>query len=117
MTRHRLLVVEDDPAFSALAVRTFTEWGHEVIAAGAVAEALVVADAHRPDTVIADIGLPDGNGFELSVALLELSWPMRVIIVSADRAAGNRQEALRSGAIRFIPKEELFGDATRRLIG
>jgi DNA-binding response OmpR family regulator len=116
VTGRRILVVEDDPAFRALVLREFTRWGHDVVGAGTVAEALVVADAERPDTVIADIGLPDGNGFDLTSELLTLTWPMRVIVVSSDHGAGNHQAALQAGAIRFIPKEELFGAAARSLI-
>jgi DNA-binding response OmpR family regulator len=113
----RVLLVEDDVAFRGLVTRIFTEWGHDVVEAGSVEEALACAVARRPETVVADIGLPDGNGFDLTVQLLALPCPMRVIVVSSDRGAGNGQAAQRVGAIRFFPKDEMFDGALRRLLG
>jgi CheY-like chemotaxis protein len=112
----RVLVVEDDPDFRALAVRQLTAWGHEIVEAGSVAEALTRATARRPDRAVVDIGLPDGNGFDLTVQLLALPWPMRVIVVSTDNSAGNQTAAQRAGAVRFFPKQDLFSVAARHLI-
>ena len=111
-----VLVVEDDPDFRALAVRKLRAWGHEVVEAAGVAEALTRAGERRPDKAVVDIGLPDGNGFDLTVELLALPWPMRVIVVSSDSSAGNQTAAQRAGAIRFVPKQDLFSDAARQLI-
>jgi DNA-binding response OmpR family regulator len=112
-----VLVVEDDLAFRGLVKQIFVEWGHEVVEAGSVEEALACAVSRRPETVVADIGLPDGNGFDLTVQLLTLPWTIRVIVVSSDRSAGNDRAARRVGAIRFFPKDEMFGSAFRELLG
>jgi CheY-like chemotaxis protein len=111
-----LLVVEDAPAFRALITRELAGWGHEVVEAGSMAEAMERAGAHRPETAIVDIGLPDGNGFDLTVSLLALPWAMRVIVTSADTGAGNHEAARRAGAVRFVPKDELFSADVRRLV-
>ena len=112
-----VLVVDDDDAFRHLISRVVHGWGHVVIAeAGSVAEALVQAEALRPDTVLIDLGLPDGDGFSLAQQLRTRSWPMRVVLFSADGDRANATAARRAGAIGFVRKDELSGPVTRRLV-
>ena len=94
-----------------------TDWGHAVIAeAGSVAEALTQADALRPDTVLVDLGLPDGDGFSLARQLRTRSWPMRVVLFSSDGDRANATAARRAGAVGFVRKDELSGPGARRLV-
>lgn len=112
-----ILVVDDDAAVRGLVVRILRSWGHTVIAeAGSVAEALSSAEALRPDTVLVDIGLPDGDGFALTRELRSRSWAPRVVIFSSDADRANVAAARRAGAIAFLPKDELSTPALRRLL-
>jgi CheY-like chemotaxis protein len=105
-----VLVVEDDAYFRGLVTRILEEWGHEAVEAGSVAEALAEVSERRPDIVLTDIGLPDGDGLELAERLLAMSSDLRVIVISSDSGAGNYQAAERAGAIGFLPKDELFSE-------
>ncbi len=112
-----ILVVDDDAAVRGLVVRILRSWGHTVIAeAGSVAEALSSAEALRPDTVLVDIGLPDGDGFALTRELRSRSWAPRVVIFSSDADRANVAAARRAGAIAFLPKDELSTPALQRLL-
>jgi CheY-like chemotaxis protein len=111
-----VLVVDDNAPFRDLARRVLVSWGHDVIEAGSVAEALVRAVARRPDTALVDIGLPDGDGFDLTERLLGLPWPIRVVVISTDSDAGNGFAAQRAGASGFFPKDELLTAALRHLV-
>ncbi len=71
----------------------------------------------RPDTVLVDIGLPDGDGFSLTRRLRAKPWAMRVVLFSSDADRANVAAAERAGAVGFLPKDELSGPALRRLIG
>jgi DNA-binding NarL/FixJ family response regulator len=116
--RGSILVVDDDAALRSLIVRILRSWGHAVVSeAGSVAEALACAEALRPETVLVDIGLPDGDGFSLTRQLGAKSWPMRVVLFSSDADRANVTAAKRAGAIGFLPKDELPSPALRRLIG
>ncbi|HEY0813130.1 MAG TPA: response regulator [Pseudonocardia sp.] len=85
--RGSILIVDDDAAVWGLVVRILRSGGHAVISeAGSVAEALAGAEVLRPDTVLVDIGLPDGDGFALTRQLGAKSWAMRV----GDEADGER---------------------------
>jgi DNA-binding NarL/FixJ family response regulator len=115
--RSSVLIVDDDFSFRAVAVRIVASWGHDVVGeAGSVDEAMVLASELRPDTVIVDIGLPDGDGFELTSRLIGLAWPMRVLMISSDSDVANRSAAERAGASGFFPKGAIAGLAFRHAI-
>ena len=112
-----ILVVDDDAAVRGLVVRILRSRGHAVIAeAGSVGQALEMAEVSRPDVVLVDIGLPDGDGFDLTERLTALPWALRVVLFSSDADLANLRAAERAGAIGFLPKDELAGPALQRLI-
>ena len=112
-----ILVVDDDASVRGLVVRILRSWGHaEIGEAGSVAEALELADARRPGTVLVDVGLPDGDGFSLTRQLRARPWAMRVVVFSSDADPANSAAAERAGAIGFFPKDELLSPALQRLI-
>lgn len=115
---HTVLVVDDDAAFRELATRILESWGHDVVAqAGTVAEATAYAEDLRPHTVLADIGLPDGDGFALARHLAQSPCAPRVVLISSDADPANWPAAQRVGALGFIPKDELPSPQSRELVG
>lgn len=112
-----ILVVDDDASVRGLVVRILRSWGHAVIGeAGSVAEALEYAEARRPDVVLVDIGLPDGDGFSLTRQLRDKFIEMRIVVFSSDADPSNSAAAVQAGAIGFFPKDELLSPALQRLI-
>ena len=81
-----------------------------------VAGALRAAVALRPDVALVDIGLPDGDGFEVAGEIAQLAGAPRVVLISADADAADDAAARRVGAIGFVAKEELEGARLRRLL-
>jgi signal transduction histidine kinase/ActR/RegA family two-component response regulator len=61
----RVLVVEDDPDSRELMVALLGGNGAEVTAVSSVREALAQIHGHVPDLMIANVGLPDQDGYEL----------------------------------------------------
>jgi DNA-binding NarL/FixJ family response regulator len=105
-----VLVVDDDASFRDIATRILESWGHVVVGqAGSVDEAMARTAELRPDTVLVDIGLPDGNGFDLTRQLMALPWKLRVVLISSDSDVANGPAARRVGASGFFPKDELAG--------
>jgi DNA-binding response OmpR family regulator len=76
-----ILIVEDDPIYADFLARTLREAGHDVdhVTTGAAAERH--CGAQRPDVVMLDLGLPDGNGYDIALALRKLLPPTSIIIV------------------------------------
>lgn len=112
-----ILIVDDDASVRGLVARILRSWGHAVIGeAGSIAEAVTCVDALRPDVVLVDIGLPDGDGFSLARTLRAGAWPVRVVLFSSDADRANIAAARRAGAVGFFPKDELSSPALQRLI-
>jgi len=112
----RVLIVDDHARFRALARRTLQADGYEVVGeapdgAGAVA---AVAEL-RPDLVLVDVGLPDVSGLDLARELAAGDGP-DVVLVSTRDAEDYEQLARHHGALGFLPKAELSGDALRALL-
>jgi two-component system KDP operon response regulator KdpE len=111
-----VLVVDDDLSFLALAARVLEEMGVErVLTAQDAARAETAAEAHRPDAVLVDAGLPDRDGIELAQQLVALPWGPRVVVISTD-ADVRRLIRAGDGALPFILKEELAEAALRELL-
>ena len=113
----RVLVVDNRASFRRLALLALNSWGHDVVGEASTAEEATRRAAElQPDTVLVDIGLPDGDGFSLTADLVALPTPPRVILTSADDDAVYAVLALRAGALGFVPKHELSGTKLRYLI-
>jgi CheY-like chemotaxis protein len=103
-----VLVVDDDERFRALAKRILQGCGYRAESeARNVTDALLEATRHRPDLALVDVGLPDGNGLELSERLVRSPWNMRVVLVSADGDATTQRGAEQAGALGFLAKSDL----------
>jgi CheY-like chemotaxis protein len=103
-----VLIVDDDEPFLGLAKRVLADCGYRPEwEARNVADALQQATRHRPDLVIVDIGLPDGNGLDLSKQMTGMPWRVRVVLVSADSDATSQRGAHDAGALAFVPKSDL----------
>ena len=61
----RVLLVEDHADTLRVMARLVGSLGYEVHVATTVEGALALAEEHRFDLLISDLGLPDGSGYEL----------------------------------------------------
>jgi DNA-binding NarL/FixJ family response regulator len=112
-----VLLVDDDAGFRRLASRLLTSLGLTVVGeAGTVAAAVDAAAALRPDAVLVDVGLPDGDGCSLAELLTAMSWRPRVVLTSSDSDAVSDADVLRVAAAGFVPKAELPDGRTRQLL-
>ena len=112
-----VLVVDDDASFRQLAARTLRSWGFAVVGeAGTFADAVERVSTLRPDAALVDVGLPDGDGFELAQRFAALPWRPRVVVISSDSDHANHAIARRNGAAGFVPKDELLGASLRDLM-
>jgi DNA-binding NarL/FixJ family response regulator len=105
-----ILLVDDDPAFRRLARRALGRGGLDVIGeAETVASAQEAARSLRPDMVLVDVGLPDGDGVTLAATLVALPWAPRVVLTSGDPDAATEEDVHLSGAKGFVFKGDLSG--------
>src|SRR5207248_5294304 len=57
----RVLVVDDDPSIAAICAELLSNMGFEVATAGSIAEAKRSLRDHRPEVMLLDVTLPDGD--------------------------------------------------------
>lgn len=98
----RILVVDDEAAIRRLARAALERAGFAVREAENAREALLFANAERPDLVLLDLGLPDRDGLEL-IPLLKAK-NLAIIIVSARDATPEKVAALDLGADDYVTK-------------
>ena len=94
----RILLVEDhEPTRTSLA-RLLMHRYYEVMTAASIAEARVLADTKEFHLLISDIGLPDGNGYDLMLELRK-SRPVKGIALTG---YGMEQDVARSQDAGFV---------------
>jgi len=76
--------------------------------AGDVGEAIAMLRARHPDVVILDIGLPDGNGFDVLQAMRQEGITSVVMMLTNSVDPQYRQRALQWGVRYFFDKSSEF---------
>lgn len=101
----RVMVVDDHPMWRDGVARDLADDGFEVVAtADGVGSAGRRAAAVQPDVVLMDMQLPDGNGAEATLAVLEVSPRTRVLVLSASDERDDVLEAVKAGASGYLVK-------------
>jgi len=104
MSRESILVVDDDPASLSYMSLALSEEFENVRTAGGGHEALLAMEGSLPDLVITDLHMPEPDGLAL-LALIKERWPeVPVILVTVDQEVATVVEAVRRGAINYLPK-------------
>jgi CheY-like chemotaxis protein len=104
-----LLVVEDDDDTRELLKVLLQTNGAHVTAVSSVPEALVAYDSSRPDVLIADIGMPEYNGYTLIGRVrardrAESARMVPAIALTAYATAIDRDTVLSAGFQVHVPK-------------
>lgn len=101
-----ILVVEDEPDSRDLMVALLTSNGARVTAVSTTREAVAQLNGCVPDLMIADIGLPDQDGYELirQVRNLGNAGGLPAVALTAYAQPGDRDRALAAGFQLHIAK-------------
>jgi CheY-like chemotaxis protein len=92
----RIFVVENHEDTRFLLCLLLEQLGHTVFSAPSLAGALEAMPAARCDVLISDIGLPDGNGWDLMTRLGD-ARPPYAIAMSGFGMSSDRQRSLNVG--------------------
>jgi len=100
---HRVLVVEDDEGIRHVIRSLLEAEKYRVVEATTVARAGIEARAHKPDLMLVDLGLPDGDGVDVIRGVRAWS-PVPIIVLSARAMEAQKIVALDAGADDYITK-------------
>jgi len=103
-----VIVIEDEPKIRRFVRISLESAGCQVFEADTVQRGLIEAGTRKPDMVVLDLGLPDGDGIDLIRDLRTWS-DIPVIVLSARSAEADKVAALDAGADDYLSKP--FGAA------
>jgi signal transduction histidine kinase len=101
-----VLVVDDNPVSIEVIAQALREDGHAVLRAASAAEALEQVTAGNVDVVVADLHMPEMDGFDLALRLRELCPDVPVVYASADESLASVLRAVQMRAFGYVLKQE-----------
>lgn len=100
-----VLVVDDEPDIRMLLRDVLEDEGYEVAMAGSVAEAKAARRSRRPDLILLDVWMPDGDGISLLKEWTDQDGlPCPVVMMSGHGNVETAVDATHLGAYDFIEK-------------
>jgi DNA-binding NarL/FixJ family response regulator len=103
----RVIVVEDQRLVAEFFSYHCRDLGLEVVQhCGTCREGLSAIRAHRPDLVLMDISLPDGDGLELAKTILDELPEVKILAISSHRDPWTMLQVQRIGLHGFVDKNE-----------
>jgi two-component system KDP operon response regulator KdpE len=101
--RHRVLVVDEEPAIVRAVKAGLEARGYKVAVATCGLDAVGLVAAHPPAVVLLDLGLPDIDGLEVVRRVRQWTW-VPIIVLTADGHEQRKVMALDEGADDYITK-------------
>jgi len=98
-----LLVVEDEAPARRLLGEYLARRGYRVDEASSAGEAMRAWDAHRPDLILLDLGLPDLDGIEV-IRRIRRAAVTPIIVLSARGEERDKIAGLEAGADDYLSK-------------
>lgn len=111
---YQILIVDDEPALQRMVQEILTRAGYAVTAALSCTQAMERFGTTKPDAVLLDVMLPDGDGFSLLGKLREIR-DVPVLFLSARDEDEARLRGLGLGADDYITKPFLPQELLLRL--
>jgi len=110
----RILVVEDEPEIRRFVCNCLEREGFDVHEAGTLARASIEAGSRRPELLVLDLGLPDGDGVDL-IRQVRTWSDVPILILSARTDEHDKIEALDAGADDYLIKPFGVGELLARV--
>jgi len=99
-----VLIVDDEPGILHVASRFVQQWGFEVVTAHNGREAIEVLQHRRIDIVMVDLRMPEVDGLAVLGAIRDTAPDCRAILMTGHTTEETRLEAVKLGALDYLPK-------------
>lgn len=110
----KILVIDDERSIRRFLRAALFAEGYAVLEAGTGQEGISLCASHRPEAVILDLGLPDGDGLQVIKALREWS-SVPILVLSVRSGEIDKISALNAGADDYLTKPFGAGELLARL--
>ena len=111
-----LLIVDDDNPFRERLTRAMEKKGFTVFQAESVKKGVDSANSNKPEFGVVDLRLNDGNGIEVVREIQKTNPNSRVIMLTGYGNIPTAVEAVKAGAIDYIPKPADADDVENALL-
>ena len=109
-----VLLVEDEPQIRRFVRSALEDEGWQVYESDSFKRGLIDAGTRKPDLVVLDLGLPDGDGLDFIADIRKWS-SVPIIVLSARTGESNKIQALDSGADDYLSKPFGVGELLARV--
>ena len=99
-----MLIIDDDPSFNAILVRTLERRGYPACGALDAQAALDKARELLPDHVVLDLNLNGSSGLALIPQLLDIVPDCRIVVLTGYASIATAVDAVKLGAIQYLAK-------------
>ena len=111
-----VLVLDDDAPLRTRLGRALESRGFEVTLVGSVAEAVASVREKAPAFAVLDLRLEDGNGLQV-VEIIHTERPdARVVMLTGYGNIATAVQAVKAGAVDYLPKPADADDVARALL-
>jgi two-component system, OmpR family, KDP operon response regulator KdpE len=100
----RILVVDDEPAIRRFLKTSLAAQDYHVMEADTAKAALEAIRRNAPDVLVLDLGLPDGDGFEIIRELRSKGSAVPIVVLSSRVDEAGKVRALDLGADDYVTK-------------
>jgi two-component system KDP operon response regulator KdpE len=108
------LLVEDEPQIRRFVRAALEQEGWQVHEAATMQRGLIDAGTRRPDLIVLDLGLPDGDGIDFIADIRQWS-AVPIIVLSARADERDKISALDAGADDYLGKPFGVGELLARV--
>ena len=111
----RVLLIEDDQRLTTALGESLRSEGYAVDVAGTAEDGRWMATEVPYDTIVLDVGLPDGDGIDLCAALRDGGVWAPILVLTAHAEIRDRVRGLDSGADDYLAKPFSFDELIARV--
>lgn len=111
----KVLIVDDDKAFLAILAERMQNRGMEVSTAESAAVALQMLEKETYDAVLLDLLMPEMGGIEALQIMRRKQPEVQVIFLTGHPSVSKGVEAMKLGAMDFIPKPVDMNELTEKI--
>ena len=98
------LIIDDDPSFNAILVRTLERRGHPARGELDTASALAAAREMQAGRVVLDLNLNGTSGLALIPQLLVINPDCRIVVLTGYASITTAVDAVKLGAVQYLAK-------------
>ena len=111
----RILIVEDDETLGRAMTQSLEHAGYATDLTSKIADALHLLSVENFDALVLDLGLPDGDGYDVVRYLRKQGKALPVLILTARDAVDDRVQGLDLGADDYVVKPVAMAELQARL--